>query len=46
MARLSPIRARADFRSGPKRASVRINPYPSKARKVRRRAPMIARRTK
>jgi len=37
--RLSPIRARADFRSGPKRASVRVTPYASKARKVRSRAP-------
>lgn len=37
--RLSPVRARADFRSGPKRASVRATPFPSKPRKVRSRAP-------
>jgi glutamate dehydrogenase/leucine dehydrogenase len=46
MARLSPIRARADFRSGPKKGGVRANPYPSKPRKIRVRAPSISRRTK
>lgn len=46
MARLSPIRARADFRAGPKKASVRANPFPSKPRKVRTRAPMLGKRAK
>lgn len=45
MPRLSPIRSRADFRSGPKRASVRINPYPSKPRKVRVKAPAKSRKS-
>lgn len=43
MARLSPIRARADFRAGPKKASVRANPFPSKPRKIRSRAPALKR---
>lgn len=46
MARLSPIRARATFRAGPKRAGVRSTPFPSKPRSVRVRAPMLARRKK
>lgn len=46
MPRLSPIRARADFRTGPKKASVRSTPYPSKPRKIRMRAPKLGVRTK
>ena len=46
MARLSPIRARADFRAGPKKTSVRSTPFPSKPRKIRSRAPMLGRRVK
>lgn len=46
MARLSPIRARADFRAGPKKASVRANPFPSKPRKVRTKAPTLGKRAR
>lgn len=46
MARLSPIRARADFRSGPKKASVRSTPYAAKPRRIRSRAPTLGGRKK